>query len=280
MTQEHNSPPILQLDALMNKKITCIYAIVYAQTAIALGFLMGIHGPDLMLLFSMFTFAISISILFSCYYIINLLNIRNKIVIFTSIAIGNYILMIVVIVLSWRPLIDYEVNKRSSIIKKIKVYNVSDNPLMSSKGKPIGIQLKYSIEFPESDYFTVYASLRSEKYLGMSVFGDMREINRMLDNSPTFFDQKYKKGLVYNFTVDMIPYFIKTNVINSEENIIGGIPAEYQMNFKKIVQSGDRVHFTITISGTPFRGRTNKSYSLREFYENSLGERINRKIIK
>jgi len=104
-------------------------------------------------------------------------------------------------------------------IIRAQVISWSDEYLMTERGNPIGIRLKYSMSVPAEGSYSLYPHLYPESIntVGASALS-MRVHRATVDPLPDgmenqdqlFFGARatFKPGRVYNFTVDLIPNFV------------------------------------------------------------------------
>ena len=256
----------------MNKIIGIIFTILYTALAYFLALLMSVHGSEFIFQFSIGFLIIAIVVLWWIYFFVKRRNFRRNTLIFFFCALGIGLLLAGTIIASWTPLVGLDVYRSEKHALNTGVSNMRDEFLFSPKGNPVGIRLKYSMRFPDSNYFWEFPSMSSEKYLNVSSWSDMRIANQNIEPSMIGTNPlKYEQGKTYNFTVDMIPYFVIQNADKTKECIMKP-PKEYTDAFQKLVQSGEQVHFNIIVSGTQFTGITTNAYNLKEFYDSAIKE--------
>ncbi len=256
----------------MNKIIGIIFTVVYVVLAYVLTILLGLEGPELMVYFAAGYLVVAIIALWWTYFFVRRRDFKQKTLIFFFSGLGIAVLLAGAIIASRSPLIDLDVYRSEKHAASTEVFNMKDETLFSSKENPIGIRLKYSMRFPDSNYFWESPSMNPEKYLGVSIWTDMHIANQnieppMLGTNPP----KYEQGKTYNFTIDMIPYFVIQNADKTKLCIMKP-PAEYADAFQKLIQSDETVRFTIRVSGTNFSGTTTNAYSPKLFYDNAVKE--------
>lgn len=255
----------------MNRKIIgIIFTIVYAYLALSLAALMSVHGPDFILHFSAGFLMVAIAALWSIYFLITRRNFRYNTVIFCLSGLGIGLLLLGTIIASWEPLLDWEIRGQEERAAKTEVLNMRDEVLLSSQGNPIGFRLTYSMRFPDSNYFAHSPFVSPEKYIGSGIWANMRMANRSIEPPMIGTDpMRYEQGKTYDFTVDMLPYFV---IQKGDKQCILQPRKEEAVAFQELLQSSERVHFIISISGTQFRGMTTNTYSLKEFYDSAIKE--------
>ena len=255
----------------MNKLVGVIFTISYACLALPLGLLLSVHGPDFIPYFSVGFLIIAIAALWGIYFFIERRDFRRKTLTFSLSASGVGLLLVGTIIASWEPILNWEIRLEDKRAANTEVLNMRDEILLSSKGNPIGIRLRYSMRFPDSNYFWHSAYVTPEKYLGVSIWSDMRIANRTIEPPMIGTDPlRYEKGKLYDFTVDMLPSFVVPSRDKAGQCIT--LPPEYTDAFQELIRSSERVHFNITVSGTRFRGITTNTYNLKEFYDSAIKE--------
>ncbi len=80
----------------------------------------------------------------------------------------------------------------------------------------------------------------------------------------------YEKGVVYNFTVDTVPYFVQDS--GDMKGCILPPPEEYAGAFQALIKSNESIRFAIRVSGTDFSGFTKNTYNLKTFYRSAIKE--------
>lgn len=102
----------------------------------------------------------------------------------------------------------------SKIVATTKIDNVRDEILLNNKGNPIGIRVRYSIQFPENGKYSALIFLFPQG----SPEGDY-PLNMQTEKSsfdsvdpPLESGHDFKGGVLYTFTEDMIPEFVVEDV--------------------------------------------------------------------
>jgi hypothetical protein len=172
----------------------------------------------------------------------------------------------------------------------------NDEPLLSEKGNPIGVRLKYSIRFPVDGSYSPFPSLYPERAsrgftgaLGMRVHkgsvepepdGAQKSNQWVFGGRGTF-----KAGVVYNFSVDLIPNYIFFNdqkgafcfqtkaYIQPSGPGATGHPT-LRERFEREVTSETKLRYRLSISGVDLDGRqplqpllTEMSYAPNAWYQ-------------
>jgi len=167
----------------------------------------------------------------------------------------------------------------------------TDELLRSEKGNPVGIRLKYSIRFPVDGSYSPFPSLQPARTgygftgaLGMRVHKGMvePEPDGVQKSNQWLFGGRgiFKAGVVYNFTVDLIPNYAFFNeqrgafclqtkaYIHPTGN--GGQPA-LRERFEREVMSQIKIRYRLSISGADTDWRqpllTENTYAPNVWYQ-------------
>ena len=177
---------------------------------------------------------------------------------------------------------------------RAQVVSWNDEPLLSEKGNPVGIRLKYSIRFPVDGSYSPFPSVYPERpshgftgALGMRVHkGSVEpEPDGAQKSNQWIFGGRgiFKAGVVYNFTVDLIPNYAafneqkgafclqtKTYIQSSGASGPGGQPG-LRERFEREVMSETKIRYRISISGADLDGRqpllTERTYTPNAWYQ-------------
>ncbi|MCE3255244.1 MAG: hypothetical protein K0R25_738 [Rickettsiaceae bacterium] len=260
----------------MNKnKITgIVFTIIYAIGAGFLSILGSVHGPSLFIYFSAGFLAIAILALWGVYFFVKRRDFRHDFAIFFFGALAIGLILTGTIIASWSPIVDLDIRKSEKRSENTIISNMTDEVLLSDKGNPIGIRLKYSISFPDEDHNWGFPMASPEKNLGVSIWSDMTTVNHHVE--PSVMGDKVDKneqGKVYNFTFDMIPYFVRQDVKKTKK-CIDKPSKQYEEAFQKLIQNSELIRFNIRISGANFSGTTANAYDLKEFYDSAIKEGV------
>jgi hypothetical protein len=239
-----------------------------------LALLGSVHGPALLAYFVLGYLVLALALLWISYGFIRRRGYRH----------GRWLLIAAGILLcaamvggsqgSWGLLIEWESARQDRLATATQVFHVHDEPLLSPKGDPIGIRLRYSMRFPNSDYFWHSPSLRIGKDLGTGMWADGRFTEPAV--TPPMQRGKsgalrYEKGRQYDFTAEVIPYFLVQDKAKTKLCIVEPLP-EYRAGFERLIASGEALHYKITVTGTKFEAETENAYSPKTFYESALKE--------
>lgn len=267
----------------MNRGIAIIFTVLYLVVAWVVGALLSLHGPNLMGYFVLAYLVIALAVL---WFLILRRELNPKTLIFVAVGIGACLVAAAVGTVG--PLVDWEVARMEKRAEATQVTNMHDEPLLSEKGNPIGIRLRYAIRFPDSNYWWQSATARPDRDLGISIWSEARMVAMTVDPpmqvkgasgspavSPPGNDlglvRRYQAGKVYNFTMDLLPQFL-TQSQDRTKLCIARPPAEYAAAFEKLIQTGNAVRFRVSISGTKYDGLTEKAYSPGTFYDGAIKE--------
>lgn len=158
---------------------------------------------------------------------------------------------------------------------RAQIVTWSDEPLLSEKGNPIGIRLKYSIRFPVDGSYSPFPSLYPERAsrgftgaLGMRVHkGSVEpEPDGAQKSSQWIFGGRgtFKAGVVYNFSVDLVPNYIFFNeqkgafCLQTKTYVQSGGPGGHpglRERFEREVMSEIKNRYRLSISGVDLDGR-------------------------
>lgn len=256
----------------MNKSIGIIFTLIYIIVIYLLAIIASVHGSDLIIHFATGYLLVAIIALWWIYFFVKRRNFKRSTIILFLSGLGVGLLLIGALLASARSIVKLDQYLEKEHIANTEVFNMKDEILFSKMGNPIGIRLNYQMRFPDNNYFWQGSSMYPEKYLGVNIWTDMHIANQnieppMIGTNPL----KYEQGKNYNFTVDMIPYFLIQNV-DKTKLCINKPPKEYADAFQKLIQNNEAVRFGIGVSGTKFGRITANTYSLKEFYDSAIKE--------
>jgi hypothetical protein len=161
-----------------------------------------------------------------------------------------------------------EASETEQKIIRAHIENWSDEPLLSEKGNPIGIRLKYSMRFPLAGSYSPYPQLYPERvgsrYTAML---SMRIQKGTVDPMPVVTTNQgqmvigvradFKPDTTYNFTVDLMPNYVKYNEQNKgfclQTKAYGQQLARDRFLREEV--NDLKVRFRLSISGTDLDGR-------------------------
>jgi hypothetical protein len=174
---------------------------------------------------------------------------------------------------------------------RAQIMSWSDDPLLSEKGNPIGIRLKYSIRFPVDGSYSPFPSLYPERAssgftgaLGMRLHkGSVEpEPDGAQKSSQWLFGGRgtFKAGVLYNFTVDLIPNYVFFNeqkgafCLQTKAYIQpggAGVHPGLRERFEREVMSETKLRYRLSISGIDLDGwqpmLTERTYAPNAWYQ-------------
>lgn len=83
--------------------------------------------------------------------------------------------------------------------------------------------------------------------------------------------RRYEQGREYNLTVDLVPDFLALSADRSMLCIVRP-PTQYAAGLEKLLAGENKSSYRITVSGTNYSGLTQKTYSLKSFYDSAIKE--------
>jgi len=163
-------------------------------------------------------------------------------------------------------------------IVRAQVTEWSDEPLLSEKGNPIGLRLKYSIRFPVDGQFSPYPQAFPERITSTYTGALSLRVHRaqvepmpegMQQSQQLFFSGRpsFKGGVVYNFTVEMVPSYAS---YNEQKKSFCLMTKSYNQQgirerFEREITSSLKFRYRLSFSGTDLEGRnpvlTENTYS-------------------
>jgi hypothetical protein len=153
-------------------------------------------------------------------------------------------------------------------IIRARIVSWKDEMLLSEKGNPIGIRLKYSIRFPVEGSYSPFPSVYPER-IGHGFTGalSMRVHKGTVEPVPDGLSQPkewimgghgtFKAGTDYTFTVDLVPNYVvfheqkKTFCLQTKSYGQPGI----RQRFEREVMSEAKIRYRLAVSGTDLDGR-------------------------
>ena len=171
------------------------------------------------------------------------------------------------------------------VAPRIQVSQVTYEPFLSQAGNPLGLRIKYEIQFSADGYysatphvFPIYADFQWRGQVTMTVLnesidpppaGDLNNILRYGARA------QYKTGVVYHFAVDMVPDYVLYNAGRTRTCIqtrkFEGAAAS-RSAWEAIKNSDVRIRYRVALSEQDFYGETGPFYAQKTFYESFLKE--------
>lgn len=170
-----------------------------------------------------------------------------------------------------QPVADWDKNAVFGEYKIVRaqITNWSDESLLSEKGSPIGLRLKYSIRFPVDGQYSPYPQAFPERinntYTGAMNLRLHRSYIEPLPEglqSPQqmFFSGRptFKAGITYNLIVEMVPGYANYNEQKKSFCLATRSYSQQGIRerFEREVTSEAKVRFRLSFSGTDLEGRT------------------------
>jgi len=168
----------------------------------------------------------------------------------------------------------------TAILRRVEVLDVADEPLLSLQGKPLGIRMRYSVQFPRAGpYFPAPAlTATDERFQGrfmriIRTETTPRPEQMRSDSSNTGTHARYKANVTYRFVVDLVPGF----VIISPDKTKSCFSFLNASERNAVTTSDDATRFRVHIDGTDYGGYfggapqfTKNVYNMRDFYQDAV----------
>jgi small basic protein len=240
---------------------------VMVVVGIALGVFSSPHGPSQIMFYVGVNICVAISVFWGVYvYLKSHPSEGAKATLFFW-GVGLLVSMVVSIFLSWGFLVEHEYAQMQEIEAKTNVTYLGDEVLLSSKGNPIGVRIKYSIIFPASGYAYQNPFLQAlnnpVNNLAVSAYLSGNPDTVKSDPPASYI---YEAGKVYVFTADIEP----TSFFHEGSSLC--LRKEMSDGFRRVNGEQLKTRFSIAIHGTDFHGETVNEYSLESFYESFVQE--------
>src|SRR5262245_66310986 len=166
--------------------------------------------------------------------------------------------------------------------------NWKDDLLLSEKGNPVGIRLKYSIRFPVDGSYSPFPSLHPARSgYGFTGALGMRVLKGAVEPEPDGAQKSnqwifggrgiFKAGVVYNFTADLIPNYAFFNeqkgafCLQTKAYSQQGGQSSSRGRFEREVMSEVKIRYRFAVSGTDLDGRqpslTENAYAPNAWYQ-------------
>jgi hypothetical protein len=184
---------------------------------------------------------------------------------------------------AWRIEIAVEEHEdRATIetLRRIEVFDVTDEPLLTSQGKALGIRMRYSVRFPHAGLYPPAPLLAAtdERFQAHSMRVIRAEITPRPDeihsdpsNTGTY--ARYKGKVTYSFVVDLVPGFVIVSP-DKTKSCLSFLNAKEQ---NAVTTNNVTTRFCVHIDGTDYGGYfggaaqfTRNAYSVREFYQDAV----------
>ena len=175
---------------------------------------------------------------------------------------------------------EHEDRETTATVRGIRVFDVTDEPLLTSQGKPLGIRMRYCVRFPHAGVYPPAPVLTAtdERLQAHSMRIIRAEITPRPEatrsgSSNTGAYARYKGNVTYRFVVDLVPGFVIVSPDESKSCLFF-----LNANEKNAATTSDaKTRFRVHIDGTDYGGYlggapqvTKNAYSVREFYQNAV----------
>src|SRR5258708_27601359 len=175
---------------------------------------------------------------------------------------------------------EYQDREINAILRRIAVLGVSDEPLLSSQGKLLGITMRYSVQFPRAGLYFPAPTLTAtdERFQARSMRVIRAEITprpdeMRSDSSNTGTYARYKGNVTYSFVVDLVPGFVIVSP-GKTRSCLSFVNASER---NAVTTSDDTTRFRVYIDGTSYGGYfggapqfTKNVYKMRDFYQDAV----------
>jgi hypothetical protein len=175
---------------------------------------------------------------------------------------------------------EHEDRETIATLRRIEVFDVTDEPLLTSQGKPLGIRMRYSVRFQRAGLYPPAPLLaatderlqaHSMRVIRAEITPRPDEIHSDPSNTGTF--ARYKGDVTYSFVVDLVPGFVIVSP-NKTKSCLSFLDANEQNAVTtKNVTTRFRVHIDGTDYGGFFGGAsqfTKNVYSVSDFYQDAV----------
>lgn len=181
------------------------------------------------------------------------------------------------------------------VMPRVETSNVTYEPLLSEKGNPLGVRLRYDLLFStDGDHahsLHVFPSYEVDDFLGLV---GLEVINEKIDPRPEppsyatpqiHVDMNtllkygseawFKGGVIYHFVVDLVPDFVgqnasKTKFCVDEEHYKSKVKS--QQVWEAMKARSTPVKYRVVINKIDYAGLTEPFYPPRIFYDGFLRE--------
>ena len=257
----------------MQAIIAIIFGFLYFLLASFLAILGSAHGPALFPYFVFGYLCITEAALAWLYFLVRRRARKHNILILLLGAASLGICLFAASAVSVSPLNNWEFLRAEREAAATQVLNMRDEILLSPRGNPIGMRLRYSIRFPRRGYFWQSPTLTPDTNLAVSVWADGRlsdqKVGPVMPLSKLGVPQ-YDAQTTYNFVTEFVPNFLMWNADKTRLCVLAP-PPEYQATFDDLL-NGPPVHYKIGISGTEYHGLTQDLYDLKSFQQGAKKE--------
>jgi hypothetical protein len=268
----------------MNKVIAVLFSLLYAVVACFLALVGSFHGPGLFPYFVLCLLAPLLGVWWWLCFFLPAHKPRYPLIWLILCGVGLGVLLIEGIFAGQRTLAAWEFRRMEKRAAATQVADMRDEPLLWKDSAPIGIRLRYSLRFPDDDYFWQSPSLFPSTDLGYTVgwniVGEnieppLRIVKPGIDLVPIEAAhlppdvRRYERGKLYHFTVDLVPDFLALSSDGANVCVVRPAP-QFAARLEKLLSRDDEIPFMVTVSGTNFRAPTRNSYGPKIFYDAAI----------
>ena len=258
---------------MIRSLIAALWSVALLAMGAMIGMLGSVHGPDRFVYFGFAYGIAAAAAVWLAYWFVGKRGYRHPAVLLFACGLVLAAALVGASQLTISKLVDWEVAEQEKRAAATQVFDVHDEPLLSAKGNPIGIRLRYSIRFPNSDYFWHTPMLRAEQS-GVTFWADGRLAQPVID--PPMYPGKYGalryvQGKQYTIRLDVLPNFLMQDPARKKLCIVQP-PPEYRDSFAKLIADGRAMHYKVSVNGTRYDQPTENTYSPKVFYDSAVKE--------
>lgn len=268
----------------MNWLIGLLFTLVYMFLALFLATFWGVRaGPRFFPYFVLGYLIVALGVWWWLCFFLPRRKVKSAALVLSLCGVGIAMLLVLASFASLVPLLRREMTQSQELADATQVFNVQDQPLLFAEGAPIGVRLKYSIRFPDSNNFwqTPFLSAQNNPphIIGWSAVGQTIEppmqtksgredaLLREIAHVPSAAG-RYAQGTVYTITIDLIPDFL---VLSTDRSKVCVNPYAISTEIlQKLLTTDSDTTYLITVAGTNYRVPTQNRYSLKTFYDSAL----------
>lgn len=217
--------------------------VVHAAAALAM-FALSVHGPSLLAGTALAYFAVAAALL--------VWSARRH--------SWKLLLTLGVLLLAAPPLLFFalegmEERRHETRVAGTKVSELRDEIILSPAGRAIGVRLSFMVAVPASGSFAISPTLYGPEGL------TLQALQRTLDGRAGVW--QYEAGKAHRQSAELYPPILMSTP-DGERCLSRFVPA--------LPEHTERVPLRITISETPYAGRTHGTYNVPQLYRNVLAE--------
>ena len=264
-------------------KVIPILAVAFSTLYVLLALLLllfSVHGPDSLPSFAGGYLVVSLTVLWLVFFRLQRPDARHPTVLFcaTGVVLAGFS------VLAFLLAHDISSGIEKWTVAHTEVANVHDELLLSPRGNPIGIRVRYSIRFPRTDFHAPHPYLTPEESL-LRETGTLFFLHVIRESVEPELEKtnKFKGKTLYQLSFDMIPNFLVQNATGDKLCVAYPPPdARTRERFDQLLRDQTEIRTRYQLSiwessyGTPWRGGkeewTENSYSPLAFYQSARQE--------